>query len=197
MATPGPVSFWGNVMDLKNEVIGVQLVPHSQEWADTARLEARRLMAALGATVIRVEHMGSTAIPGIMAKPIIDFIPVVSSLHELDAKRSILEALGYDYLGEFGIPTRRYCRLNDPTTGERKFQLHCFAEDSPQIARHLAFRDYLRAHPGIAAEYEAVKQRAAALHPDNVLLYNDAKNDWIKKTEQDALTWQGHKSKSE
>jgi GrpB-like predicted nucleotidyltransferase (UPF0157 family) len=177
-------------VDLKNEIIGVELVPHSPLWAEIARAEAARLKQAVGDPLLRVEHMGSTAIPGIMAKPIIDFIPIFVSLEATDAAQSRIEALGYDYLGEFGIPTRRYCRLNDPLTGKRKFQLHCFAEDSPQIARHLAFRDYLRAHPEIAKEYEAVKQRAAELHPDNVLQYNDAKNDWIKQTEQDALNWQ-------
>lgn len=176
-------------MDLKNEIIGVELVPHSPQWAGMAAAEAARITTALGDFLLRIEHIGSTSIPGIAAKPIIDFIPVVTNLDALDDAQALLEALGYDYLGEFGIPTRRYCRLNDPATGKRKFQLHCFASDSPQIARHLAFRDYLRAYPGIAKDYEAVKRRAAALHPDNVLLYNDAKNDWIKKTEQDALAW--------
>jgi GrpB-like predicted nucleotidyltransferase (UPF0157 family) len=175
--------------DIIGEIIAVTLVPHSPQWAEIAKREAARLKAALGDVLLRVEHMGSTSIPGIMAKPIIDFIPVVTSLATLDGAQASLEALGYDYLGEFGIPTRRYCRLNDKVTVARKFQLHCFAFDSPQIARHLAFRDYLRAHPDIAKAYEAEKIRAAALHPGNVLLYNDAKNDWIKRTERDALAW--------
>jgi GrpB-like predicted nucleotidyltransferase (UPF0157 family) len=179
------------IVNLKNEIIAVELVPHSSEWAALAQTESARLKAALGDTLLRVEHMGSTSIPGIMAKPIIDLIPVVASLDALDAAQSNIEALGYDYLGEFSIPTRRYCRLNDPQTGKRKFQLHCFAADSPQIARHLAFRDYLRAHPAKAREYEVEKQRAAKLHPDDTLKYNDAKNDWIKKTEQEALAWTG------
>jgi GrpB-like predicted nucleotidyltransferase (UPF0157 family) len=175
--------------EIVGEIIGVTLAPHSPAWAEMARAESARLKDAVGDALLRVEHMGSTSIPGIMAKPILDFIPVVTSLDALDATQRALEALGYDYLGEFGIPTRRYCRLNDAITGARKCQLHCFAEDSSQIARHLAFRDYLRAHPDIAKAYEAEKVRAAALHPDNVLLYNDAKNDWIKRTEQDALAW--------
>jgi len=182
------------MIDISQEIIGVELVPHSPEWAVTARAETERIKSALGEILIRVEHMGSTSIPGIKAKPIIDFIPIVTDLDALDAAKASLEELGYDYLGEFGIPTRRYCRLNDKATGKRRFQLHCFAEDSPQIARHLAFRDYLRAHPAIAKEYEAVKERAAALHPDNVLKYNDAKNDWIKETERAALAWAATRS---
>jgi GrpB-like predicted nucleotidyltransferase (UPF0157 family) len=176
-------------MDVRAEIIAVKLVSHSQEWAAMAAAESARLKAALGDLLLRVEHIGSTAIPGIMAKPIVDLIPLVGSIEALDARRPDIEALGYDYLGEFGLPTRRYCRLNDPTTGERKFQLHFYALDSPQMARHLAFRDYLCARPAVAKEYEAEKQRAAKLHPDDTLKYNDAKNDWIKKIEQDALAW--------
>ena len=103
--------------------------------------------------------------------------------------RALKAALGYECLGEFGLPGRRYCRKNDPATGKRQFQLHCYAKGSPEIARHLAFRDYLRAHPAKAEEYEAEKIRAAALHPDNTLDYNAEKNDWIKATEIVALEW--------
>ena len=103
--------------------------------------------------------------------------------------RALKAALGYESLGEFGLPGRRYCRENDPATGKRQFQLHCYAKGSPEIARHLAFRDYLRAHPAKAEEYEAEKIRAAALHPDNTLDYNAEKNDWIKATEIVALKW--------
>jgi GrpB-like predicted nucleotidyltransferase (UPF0157 family) len=177
----------GALTDPKIEIIGVELVPHSPLRAAMAADETIRLHGGLGAALIDVEHMGSTSIPGIMAKPIVDLIPVVTNLDALDAAQARIEALGYDYLGEFGIPTR--CRLSDPATGKRLFQLHCFAQDSPQIARHLAFRDYLRAHRAIAKDYDARKERAAALHPDNVLLYNDAKSDWIKRTEQAALAW--------
>jgi len=172
-----------------SEIVAVELVPHSPAWAEMAAAKAARLKTALGPALIRTEHMGSTSIPGIMAKPIVDMLPIVTDLASLDADQVAIEGLGYDYLGEFGIPTRRYCRKNDPVTGKRLFQLHCFAKDSSEIARHLAFRDYLRAHPAIAKEYEREKIRAAALHPDDTLKYNAAKNDWIKRTEKDALAW--------
>src|SRR4051812_6057595 len=121
-----------------------------------------------------------------MAKPIIDLIPVATDLQSLDRVMPRVEELGYECLGEFGLAGRRYCRRNDPSTGKRAYQLHCYAEGFPEIERHLAFAHYLRAHPEIAKDYEAEKLRAAALHPDNTLNYNDAKNDWIKRTEQDA-----------
>ena len=177
------------MLDKPPDKIGVELVPHRSEWALLASQETQRLKTALGAALLRVEHIGSTSIPAIMAKPIVDLIPIFTDLPALDACEDNIRALGYRWHGEFGIPTRRYCTLIDAATGRRVFQLHCYAQTSPQIARHLAFRDYLRAHPDIAKEYEAEKLRAAALHPDNTLDYNDAKNDWIKRVEKDALEW--------
>jgi GrpB-like predicted nucleotidyltransferase (UPF0157 family) len=171
------------------DAIPVELVPHSPHWAEMAAAETRALRAALGDVLVTVEHIGSTSIPGIMAKPIVDLIPIVTSVEALDGANPRVTALGYECLGEFGLPGRRYCRKNDPATGKRQFQLHCYAKGSPEIARHLAFRDYLRAHPAKAEEYEAEKIRAAALHPDNTLDYNAEKNDWIKATEIVALKW--------
>jgi GrpB-like predicted nucleotidyltransferase (UPF0157 family) len=171
------------------DIIPVELVPHSPRWAEMAAAETRALKGALGDVLVRVEHIGSTSIPGIMAKPIVDLIPIVKSVEVLDGALPRVTALGYECLGEFGLAGRRYCRRNDPATGKRQFQLHCYAEDSPEIARHLAFRDYLRAHPAKAKEYEAEKIRAAALYPDNTLDYNAEKNDWIKATESVALRW--------
>ena len=143
------------------EIIPVELVPHSPLWAEMAASETLRLKDALGDILVTVHHIGSTSIPGIMAKPIVDFIPVVTNHAALDASAPKLEALCYEYLGEFGLPGRRYCRLNDPVTGKRKFQLHCYEAGYPEVGRHLAFRDYLRAHPQKAKEYEAEKIRAA------------------------------------
>ena len=154
-----------------------------------AAAETQRLKGVLGDVLVTVHHIGSTCIPGIMAKPIVDMIPIVTDVVALDAVSPHVTSLGYDYLGEFGLPGRRYCRKNDPVSGKRQFQLHCYGWSSPEIARHLAFRDYLRAHPAKAKEYEAKKIRAAALHPDNTLDYNAEKNDWIKATEAEALKW--------
>lgn len=172
-----------------SDVIPVELVPPSPQWQAMAAAEIAALHAALGDVLVTVHHIGSTSIPGIKAKPIIDLIPVATDLASLDAALPALTPLGYECLGEFGLPGRRYCRRNDPATGKRAVQLHCYAQGWGEIDRHLAFRDYLRAHPQIAKAYEAEKIRAAALHPDNTLDYNDAKNDWIKATERDALAW--------
>jgi GrpB-like predicted nucleotidyltransferase (UPF0157 family) len=177
------------MIDTAPEILPVELWPFSPEWAETARHESARLKEALGEVLLAVHHIGSTSIPGILAKSIVDLIPEVTDLESLDAREDGIRALGYKWYGEFGLEGRRYCTLSDPTTGKRKVQLHCYAQGAEGLPRHLAFRDYLRAHPAIAKEYEAEKIRAAALHPGNVLDYNGAKNGWIKRTEQDAIAW--------
>jgi GrpB-like predicted nucleotidyltransferase (UPF0157 family) len=167
----------------------VELVPHDPRWAEMARDETRRLKAALGDTLVTVHHIGSTAIPGIKAKPVVDLIPIVRDLADLDAKEDAVRALGYKWFGEYGLPGRRYCYLREPETGARRFQLHCYVEGDAGVPRHLAFRDYLIAHPFLAKEYKFEKIRAAAVVADDVNAYNDEKDAWIKRVERDAIAW--------
>src|SRR3546814_8745866 len=96
-------------------------------------------------------HIGSTSIPGIHAKPIIDMLAVTSDLSLLDGCESRIASLGYEALGEFGIPGRRYFR-KDNSTGERTHKIHAFRTGSPKITRHLQFRDYLIAPPAVARD---------------------------------------------
>jgi GrpB-like predicted nucleotidyltransferase (UPF0157 family) len=174
----------------------VQLAPHSPEWAGAAAREAARLAATLGDNLIEVHHIGSTAIAAIRAKPVLDLLPIVRRHEDLDLAEPQLRALGYEWKGAFGIPGRRFCVLDDPATGRRLVHLHFFKSGSPHIARHLAFRDYLRTHADIARAYEAEKLRCAALHPDDSLAYSAAKNAWIKPVESDAIAWAAREKSS-
>jgi GrpB-like predicted nucleotidyltransferase (UPF0157 family) len=168
--------------------IAVKLHQYDPGWAEAARSEAERLTATIGQVVITVHHIGSTAIPGICAKPILDLMPVVRSHAELEVSRSVIEKLGYAWWGEYGLPGRRYCTLDDQVTGERKVQLHCYEQTALEIARHLAFRDYLRSRPDLARAYEAEKTRCAELHPLDSHAYNDCKGTWIRRIEAEAWT---------
>jgi GrpB-like predicted nucleotidyltransferase (UPF0157 family) len=164
----------------------VELVPHSTDWARRAHLEAARIATALDGVLVTVHHVGSTAIAGIRAKPILDLLPEARSLDALDAAEGRLRALGYEWRGEFGILGRRYCTLDEPRTGVRQVQLHCFATGHTEIARMLLFRDYLRARPDEAHAYEVEKERCRLLHADDTLAYALAKTPWIRSCDERA-----------
>ena len=168
--------------------IPVELREYDPVWSIQAQDEAMRIATAVGGVVIAVHHIGSTAIPGIRAKPILDLMPVVVDLEEFEKARSTIEGLGYAWWGEYGLPGRRYCTWDDPPTGLRKIQLHSYECGSPEISRHLAFRDYLRARPDLAREYEAEKCRCQALNPLDSHAYSDCKNAWIRRIEANALS---------
>ena len=167
--------------------IPVILAAYDPEWPGTAATFAQRLQV-LGPNLVAVHHIGSTAVPGLIAKPIIDLIPVINSVTSLDEQRQRIEALGYKWHVELGISGRRYCTLADEA-GVRAVQLHFFKEGSPHIERHIAFRDYLRAHPEEANAYAIEKRRAQNLHPTNSHAYADEKDTWIRDTETKALIW--------
>ncbi|MGO4666121.1 GrpB family protein [Bosea sp. 2RAB26] len=169
--------------------ITVELHPHDPHWSDLAGREAQRLAEAIGPCLLTVHHVGSTAIPAIHAKPILDLLPVVGSLAAFDARQGELETLGYEWWGELGLAGRRYLTKADTETGRRLVQLHCYPEGSPEITRHLAFRDYLRARPDIAAAYDRVKADCRNRHPDDSHAYGDCKDAWIRQAEADALAW--------
>lgn len=176
-------------MEEKPAIIPVELVPHRAEWAGMASAEHGRLKSALGDNLVITHHVGSTAIPGILAKPIVDLMPFVRDLDALDVQEDALRALGYKWHGEFGLKGRRFCSFVDPRSGKRTFQLHFFLPGNDSAVRMTAFRDYLRAHPFVAKEYEMEKIRAAAAQPHDTTAYNAEKNNWIKRVEKDAMTW--------
>jgi len=163
----------------------ISMVPHDPEWAREFQREAQRITAALGASVVVAHHMGSTAIPTIFAKPVIDILLVVQDVAALDKKQTLMEALGYEALGEFGIPGRCYFR-RDNEDGDRTHQVHAFEDGSPQIKRHLAFRDYLIDNPDAAQEYSDLKRGLAAKHPEDIEAYMDGKDEFIRKIDSQA-----------
>lgn len=125
---------------------------------------------------------------GLAAKPIIDLMALVTNLADLDLESWRIEGLGYMPYGELGIAGRRYYTLANEE-GVRTVQLHCFDANSPHATRHIAFRDYLRAHPTVAKAYEAEKTRARNLHPNDSHAYTEAKSGFIRDVEAVALAW--------
>lgn len=164
----------------------VRLEPHNPAWAEQAAQESDRWHAVLGPVLLDCHHIGSTSVPGLVAKPVIDIMPEVTALPPLDTLRDVVEQMGYEWMGEFGLPGRRYCRILT-ANGAHLIHAHAYAHGNPAITRHLAFRDYLRTHPDVAAEYGQIKQTCAAQHADDRYAYGDCKARWIQQTESRAL----------
>ena len=165
----------------------VDIVAHDPAWAEIAAEEVRRWRAALGPALTTVHHIGSTAVARLSAKPVIDLLPEIAPGIDPDSLRPAVEALGYRWLGEHGLPRRRYCRRDDPATGRRLIQAHCWPAGDPEVRRHLAFRDALRADPLLMGAYEHRKRYCASVFGNDVAAYSDCKSGWIETVESRAL----------
>jgi len=167
----------------------IVLADYDPGWADAFRREAGRVRLAFGAHLVALHHIGSTAVPGLPAKPVIDILAVVSNVHALDAQTGQFEELGYEVMGEFGLPGRRYFRRDDPR-GVRTHQIHTYAPDSSnEIERHLNFRDYLRAHQEAARAYANLKHLLANDCHGDMRCYSDGKTAFVRAIEQRAARW--------
>lgn len=166
----------------------VRVVPQNPAWKRDFQVEADQIAQALGDLVVVQHHIGSTAIPGIFAKPTIDMLLEVKNIIWLDDRTAAMDGLGYEAMGEYGIPGRRYFRKGN-ASGIRTHHVHAFQAGSPEIVRHLAFRDYMVAHPQEAQRYGVLKRKLAAEHPDDIQAYMDGKDAYIKEQEAKALAW--------
>lgn len=166
----------------------VEVVPHDPRWRDAFKSEAMHVEAALGSNVVAIHHIGSTAIPGIHAKPVIDLLVEVDDIEAIDARRSAMETIGYQVMGEFGIPGRRYFRKDD-RHGARTHQVHAFQAGWAEVERHLAFRDYMIAHPADAQRYSELKRKLAEDYPWDMDGYVDGKDGFIREMDRRAAEW--------
>ena len=117
----------------------IVVTEYNPKWPEMFERESEKIKQILGANCASIYHIGSTSVEGLAAKPIIDIMPVVKDLESVDLISSEFEAIGYEYLGEFGIIGRRYLRKGGEN---RTHQVHIFAQsDRTNIERHLAFRD--------------------------------------------------------
>jgi GrpB-like predicted nucleotidyltransferase (UPF0157 family) len=155
----------------------VVLVPYDEAWPSLFVEERVRIERALGSWVEAIEHVGSTAVPGLTAKLILDIMVGVSSLR--DAKRCIgpLEQLGYEYRGEAGVPGRLFFRKGNPKT----HHLHVTEIGSEFWERHPVFRDYLRAHPETARNYALPKHDITDRFRRDRAAYTEAKTGFISE----------------
>ena len=152
----------------------VRLVEHDPAWAARFADERARLLTVLGDLPAEIEHVGSTAVPGLVAKPILDLL-VGRPPGDVAPYVAALQRAGYVYRGEAGIPGRHYFRRGDPRT----HHLHLVERGGALWRDHLAFRDRLRADAALAAEYGALKQRLALRHAGDRAAYTEAKAPFV------------------
>ncbi|MBO0998803.1 GrpB family protein [Bacillus sp. SD075] len=164
----------------------VEVVPYMIEWSQLFHDECQKLQDIFGSEMIMLDHIGSTAIPDIYAKPVIDILAVVKDMEYVDGFNKEMEEIGYDARGENGISGRRFFRKGGD---ERTHHIHMFQKGHVEIARHLDFRDYLLAHRTEAQKYSRLKQRLAVEFPDDIKGYVNGKNDFIKKVDEKAKHW--------
>ncbi|MFZ2362571.1 MAG: GrpB family protein [Anaerolineae bacterium] len=156
----------------------VEVVPYDQAWPRLFEAEAASLAALLGDELVSIHHIGSTSVPGLLAKPIVDILPVVRDIERIDTLNDLLLAAGYVPKGENGIPGRRF--FTKDVVGVRRVHVHAFAAGHPEIARHLDFVAFLRAHPADAQAYADLKRDLARRFPNDTVGYTEAKSEFIR-----------------
>ena len=164
----------------------ITVLDYNPEWPLKYEQEKEKISAILKGNCITIYHIGSTSVPGLAAKPIIDIMAVVRSLEQVDIVSGDFSSIGYEYLGEFGIAGRRYLRKGGD---ERTHQIHIFhADDWNNIGRHLAFRDYMRTHKKERDEYAQIKKILAQNFPYDIDRYCEGKEDFVRRMEEQALS---------
>jgi len=155
--------------------MSIKLVPYDARWADGYRAAADRIAASLGPTALLVEHVGSTAIPGMLAKPVVDVLVLVRQYDPEDADVTPLTALGYSY----GHRDSDHVFMTGRQE-ELAFHVHVVEADAPNAMEMVTFRDYMRTHPAEAERYVALKRQLAAEH-DRGEDYATAKTTFVRE----------------
>jgi GrpB-like predicted nucleotidyltransferase (UPF0157 family) len=165
----------------------IQIVAYDPTWQAAFEQEAARLAGIFGEDLVAIHHIGSTAVPGLHAKPVIDILPVVHDISRVDLLNQVMQVAGYAPWGEHGIAGRRLFTKGGEE--HRTHNVHVFQVGSPDIARHLDFRDYLRTYPEVAKEYAQLKIPLARQFPNDVTAYNLGKDAFIKEIQRRAREW--------
>ncbi|EQB34913.1 hypothetical protein M948_17545 [Virgibacillus sp. CM-4] len=159
---------------------------YQEQWEEGFKKGTAKLEKVFKDILISIHHIGSTAVKELKAKPIIDILPVVNAIDQVDSHNQKMYELGYTPLGEYGISGRRFFKKG---VDQRTHHVHIYQAGNPHIDRHLAFRDYLRAHSQTAKEYGDKKEWLAIQYPYDIESYIKEKDMFVKQIEQQALKW--------
>lgn len=157
----------------------VVVEPYDEAWKDDFAAIRDELEAVLNGLVLRIEHVGSTSVEGLSAKPVIDIDVVISDRIILPEVISALESIGYSHEGDLGIPGREAFKY-EGKDHLKKHHLYVCTQDAEELKRHITFRDYLRSDPDAVAEYSRIKEEGARLYPDDIDKYIEHKSPFIE-----------------
>lgn len=164
----------------------VEVCSYSKKWSYMFTEEVEKLKLIFGNEIVEIHHIGSTSVPGLSAKPIIDIMPIVSNINQIDKYNQEMQAIGYEPKGENGIPGRRYFQKGGDN---RSHHVHIYQIGSYEIIRHLAFRDYLQTHPNEKKSYGELKEKLAKQFPYDIESYIRGKEHLVREIEVKALNW--------
>ncbi|CDQ18507.1 GrpB family protein [Halobacillus karajensis] len=167
----------------------VRLSDYTEDWKRMFEEEAEILKTIFGEEIISFEHFGSTSVPGMKAKPVIDMMCIVKDIEIIDTYKDQMISLNYDFAGEWGIKRRRLFRKGEE---KRTHHLHFYQFDHPEIERHLVLRDYLLTHPTAANQYSQFKERLAHKY-EFTKDYSPAKKAFVSELEKKAIAWYQNK----
>lgn len=164
----------------------LEVCRYDEEWPKQFHQEMKKLQDIYGEEIVTIHHIGSTSIKGLKAKPIIDIMPVVRDIKEIDKFDDRMKEIGYEPRGENGIPWRRYFQKGGDF---RTHHVHIYQEGDSQINRHLAFRDYLRMNRELKTKYGDLKERLSKQFPYDIASYIKGKEQLVSEIEKKALSW--------
>jgi GrpB-like predicted nucleotidyltransferase (UPF0157 family) len=170
-----------NISKRDKRIVGV--VSYNSNWKKMYKEESEKIKNVLSDIIIDIHHVGSTAIPGIKAKPVIDILVEVKDIEAVDRYNHKMKDLGYEVMGEYGILKRRFFRKGG---NNRTHHIHIFQAGNEEIERHINFKEYLIAHPDKARVYSKLKEELANKYTYDVENYTNSKSDFIKEIDKKA-----------
>ncbi len=170
----------------------IEVVDADPRWPQMFSKEVEAISSVIRSGLVAIHHIGSTAVPGLAAKPVIDILLEMEDVAILDRFDSGMEGLGYVVKGEFGIPGRRFYLKG---LVERTHHIHAFPAGSHDAVRHLAVRDYLIARPSVSTAYGLLKRRNAERFRQDNDGYCEAKHHFVTELEKSALKWNDSRSR--
>jgi GrpB-like predicted nucleotidyltransferase (UPF0157 family) len=170
----------------------IRVVQYDPKWPRMFRQERSRLGKGLNEEAVQIYHIGSTAVPGIKAKPIIDILIVVRNISNRTRLEQAMTDLGYTAKGEAGIPGRLFFIKGSEES--RSHHVHIFQEGHPEIQRHLDFVAYLAINPEEAQRYSELKEALALHFPTDIDSYTEGKTQLILELDERAKSWRRSQS---